>query len=251
MKNVSTAVRTVKSVITANSPVLLTAAAFAGVVSTGVLSAKAGWKARGIVDAAQEEQVAPLTTQEKVKLTWLCYTVPAVTGASTIASVLGVHVIHTKRHAALAGLYAVASTKLDDYQEKAEEMLGAKKSQQLRDQVAQKGVDRVPFDDNEVIILDGGTELMYDDWSGRYFMGSVSKVEHAINVLNATLMEDGDVALNDYYELVGLAGIPMGLYFGWSGAKIEAKFGAVNTTNGRAAVSVWFQDAPKQNLGRR
>lgn len=249
--NLSSVVRTAKSVITANSPVLLVGTAVAGVVATGVLAAKGGYKARGIIDDARADKAEPLTTTEKVQLTWLCYAAPAITGVSTIASVVGVHTIHTKRHAALAGLYAITSTKLDDYREKAEELLGSKKTQELNNAVAQKAVDDDPIQNHEVIITGGGNELCYDDWSGRYFMGSVAKIESAVNEVNRRLMEDGDVTLNYFYENIGLPSASMGENFGWSGKKIEARFGAVQSSDGRPAIGVWFQPEPKNNLGVR
>lgn len=268
--NLSNALRTAKSVITANSPVLLVGTAIAGVVTTGVLAAKGGYKARGIIDEERMKRVSspepPFDTfleyqeeflksapeiplPEKVKLTWLCYAAPAVTGASTIASAVGVHTIHTKRHAALAGLYAVTTGKLDDYREQAEELLGSKKTQQLNDAVAQRSADNREFENSEVIIA-GGTELMLDDWSGRYFYSSVPEVEKAVAAVNMQLVETGDCSMNEYYDKLGLSPIKMGDRFGWSGAKIEPKFGSAKTPDGsRAAVVVWFQQEPKSILG--
>lgn len=278
--NLSSTINAVKSVITANSPALLVGTAVAGVVATGVLSVRAGWKARGIVEAeawkrvseaemeaavseearvAYEERTAvrkarrdafnEITLQEKAKLVWPCFVPPILTGASTIASVAGVHLIHTKRHAAFSGLYAVTSTKLDDYREKAEELLGNNKTQTLNNEHGQRSVDRNPIEDNEVIITGNGTELFYDDWSGRYFQSSMGLVESAINEVNRQLIDEGDAALNDFYERVGLSPIPMGNRFGWSGQKVEGRFGAVTTSDGRSAISVWFHQEPKDNHG--
>lgn len=247
--NLSNAVRTVKNVITANSPVLLVSAAITGIVTTGVLAAKGGYKARGIIDAATVDKGEELTTQEKFRLTWLCYAVPAVTGLSSIASVIGVHAIHNKRNAALASLYAVTSNKLDDYREQAEELLGPKKTQELNNELAQKSVDKNPPGNHEVIVLEGGTELCYDDWSGRYFMGSVPIIETAFNRVNMQLVESGEACLNDFYDHVGLPPIPMGQRFGWSGSRIEPRFGTTKTKDDRAAISFWFQQEPKDNLG--
>lgn len=250
--NINSAVRAGKSVITANSPVLLVGTAIAGVVTTAVLAARAGYKARGMVITAEAETLQPLDNKEKAKLTWLCYAAPAVSGASTIAAVLGVHTIHTKRHAALAGLYAVTTSKLDDYQAEAEKLLGSKKTQQLNDAMGQKAVDEGrPFDSKEVIVLGGGTELMHDNLTNRWFMGSVPIVEKAIYDLNVRLLEDGDVSLNDYYEFVGLDAVPLGENMGWSGVKLEPRFGAVKTSDGRSAIDVWFSKAPKSQLGTR
>lgn len=248
--NLTSAVRTARSVVTANSPVLLVGTAIAGVVTTGILAARAGYKARGIIDEAEQNSSEPLTNQDRFRLTWLCYASPAIVGASTIASVVGVHTIHTKRHAALAGLYAVTTGKLDDYREKAEELLGSKKTQQLNDAVAQKSVDGAPFETSEVIITQGGDQLCYDEWSGRYFYSSVAMIERGVGLINMQLVEAGDASLNEYYDAIGLTPIPMGLRFGWSGTKLEPRFGSVTTPDGRAAVAVWFHEEPKEGLGR-
>jgi hypothetical protein len=255
--NLSKGLNTARSIITANSPVLLVGTAVAGVVSTGVLAARGGYKARGIIDQAEGRYVdippeQELTTVEKAQLTWPHYAVPAVTGASTIASVVGVHTIHTKRHAALAGLYAVTSGRLDDYREKAEELLGSKKTQELNNAIGQKAVDAHPIINHEVIVLQGGTELMFDDWSGRWFLGSVPIVEKAMSEVNLQLAEGSEVSLNDYYDHIGLKPIPMGVSFGWSaGSRIEPSFGSVKTDEKepRGAVSVSFRQDPKDNFG--
>lgn len=244
--NLSSALRTTKSVITANSPVLLATAAIAGVVTTGILAAKGGYKARGIVDDHRAETGTEPTPMEVAKLTWLCYAVPAVTGASTIASVLGVHLIHTKRHAALAGLYVAATGKLDDYREEAEKLLGPKKSQELTNVISQKTVDAAGGDmiNNEVIVTPGGTELCYDEWSGRYFHGSLPAIEKAIAHVNLLLARDGDACVNEFYDHLGLPPTQIG-QLGWSGAsQISGRFGTVTSADGRSAISFSFHEEP-------
>lgn len=256
MIDLSNTFKTAKSVITANSPVLLVGAAVAGVVTTGYLAAKGGYKARGVLDEAERERaeanLPPHTTMEKAQLTWLCYASPAVAGASTIASVLAVHSIHTKRAASMAALYAVSQNKLDDYRLKAEELLGSKKTQQLNDALATNSVqDNPPAEDyTDVIITGRGTELMQDGFSKRYFTSSVPEVEVAFAKLGAKIEVDGDASLNDYYDMLGMEPLDdLGLRFGWSGTGPQPRFGSTNTPDGRAAVVVMFHKEPKDNLG--
>lgn len=270
--DIASYVKTARSVITANSPVLLLGTTIAGVVTTGVLAAKAGYTARGIVDAERMNRVnspeppfdtfteyyeaylsqAPeLTIQEKAQLTWLRYATAGISGAGTIAAAVGTHTVHTKRANAMAALYAVTSNKLDDMTEKAEQLLGPKKTQELQNQLGQKAIERNPNnEDKEVLILDDGTELCYDDWSGRYFMSSVQKLESVINDINRMLIDYGSASLNDMYEFMSLNHIPMGDEWGWSGEKIEGRFGAVTSTDGRPAIAFSFHPAPKAGLGR-
>lgn len=265
--NLSSAVRTAKSVITANSPVLLVGAAVAGVITTGVLAAKGGYKARGIVDAERMRRVASpeppfdtfldykeefdaltpqLTPVEIAKLTWMCYAVPGVTGASTIASVLGVHMIHTKRHAALAGLYVAATGKLDDYREEAEKLLGPKKSQELSNAVGQKAVDQNPPINHEVVVTSAGNELCHDEWGGRWFNGDLPTIERAIAEINLTLAESGEANVNEFYDHLGLTPTQIGAVHGWSGpGRISVRMGNVTSPDGRSAISYRFHKEPK------
>ena len=275
--NISSGIKGLKSVITANSPVLLAGAAIAGTITTGVLAARAGYKARGIVEEERMRRVTspeppfdtfldyyktyvdkadPLTYQDKAKLTWLCYAAPAATGVSTIASIAGVHLIHTKRHAALAGAYALATTKLDDMSEKAEELLGPKKAQQLRQEMSQKDIERLNIDpDNADIVLTGqGTELTVDGMAGRPFYSSMNKIDAAVNKINAELGRESNVSLNDLYDYMNLDSIPLGDVVGWSGAAgdvVETKYDPVQLSDGRAVNSVTFRPAPTPGYRKR
>lgn len=256
--NVPSIFKTAKTVITANSPVLLVGAAVAGVVATGVLAAKGGYKARGIVDAAEAKRVEkgitePLTLVEKGQLTWLCYAAPAVTGATTIASVLGLHMIHTKRAAVAAGLYAAAVSKIDAMGAAAEEKLTGKKLQEFNDSVAQKEVNEVPFDPDELVINAENSEVFLDSWSRRYFTHSVVEIERAVLRLTRQLIDDGEVTMNDYFEAVGLPKLGHGDDYGWQHGRkegqveeIEPVFGAALTEEGRPVYDVRFLVEPKR-----
>lgn len=252
--NPSSGIKTFQSLVTANSPVLLVGTAIVGIVATGVLAAKGGYKARGMVDAEESKrriQNEPALTQiDKAKLTWLCYAVPAVTGASTIASVVGVHTIHTKRHAALAGVLAVTTTKLDDYKEEAEKLLGVKKSQEVTNAIAQKNVDRGGFENSEVIITGYGNELCKDSWSGQWFTGSLNKIDSAVLAVNKKLQEEGTVTLNEFYDELGLPPNDMGQEFGWNGITLEVRTGKAEiSADGRPAIVMSFHQNPEENLG--
>jgi len=270
--NISRSLTTAKSVITANSPVLLVGAAVAGVVATGVMAAKGGYKARGILDEArkQRETLAivdgthvttpgeALTTQEKVKLTWLCYAPAALTGVATIASCLGVHFIHTKRHAALVGLYAMTANKLDEYKDKAEELLGPKKTQQLNDSIAQQWLDANPINDQMITLVEGGTQLMLEMHTQRPMYSNMNKIDAAINECNAMLIDEGELDLNTWYDRIGLPNVPWGNEFGWQREtagggtqKIGVDYGTAIDQQGRSVITFTFRNDPKPNLGRR
>lgn len=272
--NVSRGMKTAKALITANSPVLLVGATITGVVATGILAAKGGYKARGIIDEEKarrgrdavkdlqfesylEEKAAydnagDLTTREKVELTWLCYAPAALAGASAVSSCLGVHYVHTKRFAELAGLYAITSGKLDDYKEKVEEALTGKKKEDFQAFMAQKSADDSPLINNEVIITEGGKELYQEDFSGRWFTSSMTQIDKALNEANLLFVDEGEIDLNTVYDCLGLPAIPIGGDFGWSRAKtrlIEVNHQTVKTPDGKAANSISFRSDPKPIRG--
>lgn len=249
--NLSRSMKTVKSVVTANSPVLLLGTSIAGVITTAVVSARAGYKARGIIDAKQAEQPdVPLTRKEQVQLTWLCYAVPGVTAASTIAGISGLHMVHSKRNAALAGLYALSVNKLDDVQAEAEKLLGAKKSQQLNDNLAQRQIDQ-NGNYAEPVPTGGGTDLWYDAWTDRFFYSSMNEIAKGVNEANAFLLSEGDLDLNTFYDRIGLNPIPSGTEIGWSGGPIDIHYGSVLHPDGRSAGSITFRDEPQLDMGRK
>lgn len=247
--NISSAMKTAKNVITANSPALLVGTAIAGVVTTGVLAAKAGYKARAVIDEAQEAKGDELTLQEKAQATWLLYVPPAITAATTVAAAVGVHTIHTKRHAAMAGLYAVATTKMDAYSAEAEKLLGAKKTQELNNAYTQKMVDANPIDNTEVLLVEGEDVLFLDEYGGRWFTSSTVKVEEAVNTANRCLLSDEEYSLNDFYTELGLESNQIGTRIGWrAGDKVEVRFGTARTPDGRPALSFRFLNEPR--IGR-
>lgn len=259
--NISSYMKTAKNVITANSPVLLVGTAVVGTVTTAILAARAGYKARGIVDAAEAEMKltdpqAELSTQDKAKLTWLCYAAPGVTTLSTCLAVVGVHTIHTKRANAMAAAYVVASNRLEAMTEKAEDLLGPKKTQELHDAVGQETADSNPIGPNNEIKLTGdGKELWQEGVTGRWFMSNLSAVESAVNEINRALIDDGEVPVNDFFSHIGLPPVTWLNSFGWSRGdsqtpKISARYSAVRTDEGKPANSVWFHDVPKPNLGK-
>jgi hypothetical protein len=249
--NLARSMKTVKSVVTANSPVLLLGTSIAGVVTTAIVSARAGYKARGIIDAKQAEQPdVPLTKKDMASLTWLCYAVPGVTAASTIAGVTGLHMVHSKRNAALAGLYALSMNKLDDVQEEAEKLLGTKKSQQLSDNLAQKNIDRHPGAYAEPAVTGGGTDLWYDTYTDRFFYSSMNEIARGVNDANAFLLSEGDLDLNMFYDRIGLNSVPFGTEVGWSGEAVNVQYGSVLHPDGRSAGSITFRDEPRADMGR-
>lgn len=96
-----------------------------------------------------------------------------------------------------------------------------------------------------------GKHLCYDDWSGRYFYGSMEFVADAVNRLNSILNAEGDACLNDFYDILGLTGLPMGVDHGWSGQQVTVTYGSMISPKGIPVICVTLRDEPKPALGMR
>lgn len=213
-----------------NSPQILTGLGVAGLVSTAVMTGRATAKACDI--CREKEQVLFSSSDpdsleqfnqfqehpwlEKTKWTWKCYIPPFLMGASSIACILGAQSVNTKRNAALASLYSLTKTSLEDYQEKVKERFGEKKEELVRGDVAQKKLDEKPVFNEYIIETGKGKSLCYDNLSGRYFRADLEVIRRIVNDLNHDLLGIMWVPLNDFYYALGLEGIKVGDDLGWT-----------------------------------
>ena len=152
-----------------NDTYILTILGVAGTVTTAVLAVEATPKAmRLIEEEEQRRHSAFLPTIEKIQIAWKCYIPAAAVGATTIGCIIGLNNVHTRKNAALAGLYSLAQTTFKEYQEKVVETIGENKERKVRDEVDKdKILNNPPATD--VIFSGTGDVLCYDSITGRYF----------------------------------------------------------------------------------
>ncbi len=92
---------------------------------------------------------------------------------------------------------------------------------------------------------------MLDEWSGRFFEATMGDIQNAVNECNAMMIDEGELDLNTFYDRIGLAPIPMGMSFGWSGESMRIIFGSIVKPDGWPALTMSFRNDPKPELGRR
>ena len=205
-----------RNFVITKSPILLAMAATGGVVTTGVMAYRAGIKAEHILIKRESEKGESLTIEEKVTSTWKVWLPPVVSGGLTIAAIVGSTVISEKRRAALAGLYAISEAALKEYQDKAEEVVGAKKEQEIRDRVNRAAIvdgTHMPSQD----LMEAGSVLVQDRLSGRVFMSSAQHIRAAACEINERI-QGGDMcaSLNEFYDEIGLDECELGQECGWN-----------------------------------
>lgn len=204
--------KTVNSAITLakrNSPALLTACSVVAMGSACVLSGVGTVKAMEKAKEMERETDHVPSKMDYVKTCWKCYIPAVVMGTVSATCAIGAQKINSSRAAALAAAYTITDTALKDFKEKAVEVVGEKKVEQIEDKVAEKQIEKKPFSkvDESLIPVIGGTTLCFDSISARYFYSDHDYIMKRLNDFNHQLMLENYLTINDWYMVLGLEGI--------------------------------------------
>lgn len=248
MFSVKQVLQTGKLFLEKNSPVILTAAGVAGVVTTAVLAVRAQRAAEDLVHSDWDGDEIP-TQLDYVRQGWKFYIPPVAVGLFTISCIVGAQSINTRRNAALLSLYTLSEKAFKDLQETVVEDLGEGKFASFRDKIAQKTLDENPISSTREVYLTGkGDTLCYDTLSGRYFKSDIERIKKAQNDLNYRLVNGTWCTLNEFYELLGLASIDLGDEVGWiPDDLLELYFSAMLADDNTPCIVVNFHIKPKVN----
>lgn len=219
-ESISKFARDVRTSLSRHSPAILMGIGIAGMVTTTVVAVKATPKAlRLIEEKKQELEVESLTPVETVKAAWKCYIPAAVTGAVSVACLIGSNSVNTKRNAALATAYKLSETAFSEYRDSVVEVIGEKKEKTVRDKVSEKELKANPINKTDIIVTGKGKTLFFDPLSHRYFYSSIEKIRRAENILNKEINTDPFDAgrtVNDFYEEIGIPTTATGDALGWN-----------------------------------
>ena len=248
--NLSKFARNVGFMLKKHSPEILIGMGIAGMVTTIVMAVRATPKAMERIDEISYDEndkcFVETTKLEKVKAAWTCYIPTAITGGLSIACIIGASSVNLHRNAALATAYTLSETALREYREKAVELIGEKKEQTIRDEVAKGKIQNDPVSKKEVVITGDGDALCYDTISGRYFKSTAEKLRRVENNLNRRMRDEMYISLNDFYYEIGLGEIKMGYGLGWNVDKgyIDLDFSSQLTEDNRPCLVVDYKVAP-------
>lgn len=211
-----TLLKSAQKFLTEHTPEILTGIGAAGVVVTAVFSAKATPKALKAVEEKKKElHVDKLPFKETLKCTWKYYVPAALSGAASIACIIGSNTVHAKRYSALAAAYKLSETAITEYREKVIEKIGEKKEQEVHDAIVKDRIAKNPPINGEIIRTGKGDTLCYDNTGGRYFYSSREEIERIANELNRKMNNGEEISLNEFYGELGLFGTQIGYIIGW------------------------------------
>lgn len=190
-----------------------------GVISTGIAAWRNAPKAKVIIDEHKkvmaeipedDKDARKQETIDTAKELAPLVLPPILFGGLTIATAVGGHTASTKQIAALSAAYNISEKALSDYAEKAKEMFGDKKTQEIKDAVNIDRANANPQPGNTVLNTGNGTTPCLDLASGRYFYSSAESIKKACNTVNHRMMDEYYVSLNELYDELGLPSISLG-----------------------------------------
>lgn len=242
-----------------NAAVVLTAGGVVGTVATAVLAARAAFRAsdairdetsRRYVETRNETgdiDLEGMSKRDKVVTAAPYFIPPTVVGSATIASIVMSHRISAGKAAALAAAYGVTQKHFDEYRAKVEQKLGIAKEEKIRDDIAQDRVNQTPPPGSLIVIE--GEVLCFDECTGRYFKGTVEKINRAVNTINKEIAIHGYAGANQFYDELELPPNTWADGVGWNLDNLcEIKITSVLTPdNQRPCVSFDFRNMPEPN----
>lgn len=250
--NVTKLFNSIKSGVNKKSPEILIGLGIAGMITTTVLAVKATPKALKLMEDAECDKGESLTAPEKIKATWKCYIPAAVTGAVSIACLIGSNSVNAKRNAALATAYQLSTSALNEYKEKVVEEIGEEKEKIIREKIAQDKVDKAPSSKKEVIITGGGDVLCYDGVSGRYFKSDIETIKKAVNNINRSMTYDMYVSLSEFYDELGLSHTDISDNLGWNldDGLLDIDFDSTIADDGNPCITLTYNISPRYDFSK-
>lgn len=203
--------------ISRNSGTILTILSSCGVVSTALLAVQAKPKADAALEDLEDRYFPEEPPKADVaKAIAKAYWPSFLSGGMTIGMIVGLNRSHEKKRAAIASLYTASEMALQEYQQKVRQAIGEKKELAVRDEIAKDHISANPPMNREIIITEKGNTKVMDDWTGRYFKSDIATIRETVNRVNAYIVANMWVTLNEVYYELGLPPVKQGNDVGWN-----------------------------------
>lgn len=258
--------KSIQGIAMKHSPEILTGIGIVGMISSTVLAVRSTPKALILIENRKREirlesvndtanktvKSDDLSAFEIIRTTWKCYIPSVITGACSIACLIGANSVNARRNAALAAAYTLSETAFSDYKAKVIEKIGDKKEKSVRDDIAQDKLNESPIVAKEIVVTGKGETRFYDALIGRRFDSDIEFIRRAVNNLNERLLFDMYVSLNEFYDEIGLDEIhPLGDDLGWTvnpdssdKGLIQLDFSSLIDSDGTPCIVLGFSNPP-------
>lgn len=218
-----------------NSPLILSSVAISGVVTTAYLASRATAKV-----VKDEDRDPWLSNRQLVRTYWKIYIPAGLSGATTIMCIVGTTKITNKRAAAAQAAFILSERAYSEYRDRVIEEFGAKKDENIRASIAERKVQATAPSES-ILITGPGNVLCCELYTGRYFASDMEALRKAQNDLNARLIRQDAVSLDELYYILGLQPTSYSSDLGWNSDKmVEFEFSTVLTEDGRPCLAFQY-----------
>lgn len=211
-----------RKLIKKGGPIFLSVLSCAGVIGTGVASAKATEKAVRKCDSVREAN-PDAQNRDLICAAWKYYIPTAGIAILSIGCIAGAHILNKKQQAALlAGQIAIAQS-YGEYKRKIADIYGEEEAIRVEEQIAVEQCKDVELYAQSITgsatldIPDPQKPMLFQDEAGGViFESTLSKVIQAEYHLNRNFVLAGAVSLRDFYDFLGLYSSDEDDDLGWS-----------------------------------
>lgn len=176
---------------------------------------------QNLMDSIPDKEYRP-AIKDIAKEVAVLYLPTLLMGGASIAAFVAANSISVKRLTATSAALTATEEAFRTYKNKVIEQIGEKKAAEVVQKIVQEKVDKEPpaTEGNpagaNIILTGDGETLFLDELTHRYFRSDIEKVKRVINSLNARLVREDYISLNDYYDEIGLDRCNLGEELGWS-----------------------------------
>lgn len=203
-----------------HAPAILTGASVILAGGSCIFSAAGAMKAQRLI---KEER--PVTKRDKIKVYIRSYWPAGTMFIASAASSIFSHKMSADKIAGLIAAAVATEKRFRSYRTLVRDEVGEEREKELYSTTfVDENWNIAPALPHKVEDYDDHS-VFYDEYSKRYFVSSVEKVQQAIYHLNRNFALRGWAMLNEYYAMLGIDEIPKGEVEGWSDVTFLEEYG--------------------------
>lgn len=271
------ALKTAKLTLTENMPTVAAGFAIAGTIAAVALTIPATKKYLEEIEEIKAERlkeqeekidagelkeedakVNPLTKKDYFVTGAKHYWYVVVVAGLTIGGIYVCVKSANKKIKGLAVAAAAAETALGAKENAIENLLGPKKATEVEMEANKNIIEQTNVIPDDLGLIEhschiGNCEMLcLDALSMRPFYGDPQQIEKHLIELNAQLLEDGYVSVNEYYSALGISGVDWGEFMTWNYDSIGTRLIRYEIeyqghSNGKTVAIIKLKTLPKQD----
>lgn len=199
-------------------------------------------------------EACQFTVIDYVKTCWKVYSPSTLLIFLGGVCVINANRINVKRTAALTAAYTISETTLREFKNKAVEVVGEKKVDEIKQEVIKDKYESNPIQDRQIIISPyQGEALFCDGLTMRYFRMNIDNVKKAENRINLIMRNDNYCSVNELYDFLGLEHTDLGRMLGWNidrDGYVEIITTPQIASNGEPCIYLEFSEMPKYEYSK-